>query len=211
VHATEINESLPKRDEKRWFTPDECKLLLKHAEGKRVHGPLLAGLLLGLRVGEVSGLKWEDIDFNAGVVRIRRQVQRHGGSLQVELPKSRAGSTDLPLPIAFERLLREHPNDSEWLFPNSLGKPWEPTAIYRAFMSVCKDAGLLGLPGKQNPCFHSLRTTYVTLGNRAAVSVKAKQAAARHSSYDVTLDVYTQLMDDELRSLSQHVEQMITE
>lgn len=209
VCATEVKESLPRAQEKRWFDPAECKALLKAAEGKRVYGPILTGLLLGLRVGEVAGLKWEDIDFEAGIVKVRRQVQRYNGKLREELPKSRSGITDLPLPRALERYLREHPTDSVYLFPNVSGGAWEPATIYREMMACCKAAKLLDVKGKPNPCFHSLRTTYVTLGNRAAVSIKAKQAAARHSTYDVTLDVYTQLMDDELRTLTDHIENAI--
>src|SRR5207248_5063687 len=80
------------RLEPRVLTPQEARRLLDAARGDRLEALYSVALALGLRQGEALGLKWSDIDMDAGVLRIRRAAQRvpHQGSQLVETKTARS-------------------------------------------------------------------------------------------------------------------------
>jgi integrase len=65
-------------------------------------------VLYGLRRGEVLGLRWQDIDTTAAVVRVRQQLQRLSDGLHLGPVKTAAGSRDLPLVGLAERVLKDY-------------------------------------------------------------------------------------------------------
>ena len=68
----------------------------------------LVGLALGLRQGEALGL-WEDIALDAGLLRVRRALQRQrGGGLVFTDPKTQRSKRTLPLPVPLLTALRDH-------------------------------------------------------------------------------------------------------
>jgi integrase len=71
----------------------EAQRLIKAAEGDRMQARWLVGLALGLRQGEALGLWWDDLDLDAGLLRVRRALQRRrGGGLVFTEPKTSAAS-----------------------------------------------------------------------------------------------------------------------
>jgi integrase len=126
-------------------------------------------LLYGLRRGEVLGLSWRDVDQDQGVIRIRQQLIRAGGRLQLGPVKTSAGRRDLPLlGLADEVLIdqarmRVLGNGSpEWagqelVFTTRSGNPVEPRNLARSFERL-RDAG-----GLRSIRLHDLRHTTATL------------------------------------------------
>ena len=114
-------------------------------------------LLYGMRRGEVLGLRWEDVDTDTGVIRVRQQIQRIQGQLHIGPVKTRAGSRDLPLiGLAKDALgTRRQAQDADraslgrcWtdtglVFTTRTGRPVEPRNLVRSFMRH--------LPGRQDP------------------------------------------------------------
>ena len=96
------------RSPKPWSDAD-CAVYLRALLGHKHQLALTLALLLGLRRGEVCGLRWEDIDFKEGVIHIRNQRQRLASGALVDLtPKSESSIRDLPIPETLQKLLRAH-------------------------------------------------------------------------------------------------------
>jgi integrase len=188
--------------EKRILTSDEIAKVLGGAGSFR---PLVAVFLFaGLRFGEALGLTWQDIDYDAGFIRVRRQLDRT--RKYVEL-KTNAGSRDVVLAPQLAKLLKEHRlasrykamADPVFSAPDGRGRDRRSTArgIERALERAgLADAGI-------SP--HSFRHTFASM-----LIVQLKLDPARvaaqlgHASPSITLKVYTHLFEqarhaDELR------------
>jgi integrase len=140
-------------------------------------------LALGLRRGEALGLRWIDLDWNAGSVQIRRQVQVVKMKVVVsEYTKTDAGRRVLPLAPALLARLRAHEQnqqeeralrgaawtDHELIFPSESGLPMQPTNLHRHYQGVLASAGLSDVR------IHDLRHTCATLlGERTSDRVIA--------------------------------------
>jgi integrase len=123
----------PGRIEEREVVPitvGDAQSILAVARGRRNGARWPVALSLGLRQGEALGLCWEDVDWEAGTLRVRRVIQRvawkhgcknlscglkahrcprrHGGGLAIMEPKSRAGRRTISLPANLVSSLRDH-------------------------------------------------------------------------------------------------------
>jgi integrase len=82
--------------------------LLIAAAGHRLEALFTVALGLGLREGEILGLRWVDLDFTQHSLRIVQTVQRLPGRLSLETPKTERSARLLPLPMFMERALAHH-------------------------------------------------------------------------------------------------------
>lgn len=104
-------------------------------------------LTLGLRCGELCGLKWEDFDEENGTLQIRRTVhKRVKGELYIGEPKTGKGIRKIILPASTAALLRERKKTTrtEWIFPQPtvLEEPTNPASAYNRMKTILKDEGL---------------------------------------------------------------------
>ena len=67
---------------------DQARDLLTHVKGHRLEALITVALSTGLRQGELLGLGWDDVDLDAGTIRVRHALQRVGGRLVLVEPKS---------------------------------------------------------------------------------------------------------------------------
>jgi integrase len=163
---------------------------------------------LGLRRGELLGLRWEDLDLDRGTLTVAKTVQRVGGRLLVDDTKSEASDATVPLPKITRRELLAHRDrqDKErieagedvWqehglVSPTSVGTPIEPRSLNRHFDGI-RTRG--GLPGVR---LHDLRHTVVTLLLELGTPPHVVQAIARHADLDVTLGIYAHTNLDAMR------------
>jgi integrase len=97
------------RLEAKILTPEEARGLLEILRGNRLEALYSVALALGLRQGEALGLKWVDVDLDAGILRVRRAAQRipHCGTQLVEMKTARSRRT-LVLPPVVISALRAH-------------------------------------------------------------------------------------------------------
>lgn len=72
-----------KRKEIRPLTPEQAKTLLEAARGDRLEALYLLALNTGLRQGELLALKWENVELEDAVLRVRRTLTRTGGKVDV--------------------------------------------------------------------------------------------------------------------------------
>lgn len=193
------------RREMRALTGAEVgRLLTATADGQ--HGPLLAVAVgCGLRLGELLGLRWTDIDLNGRSLVVRRSlVKAAGGGYELAEPKTARSRRTVMLPgVAIDALKRQKARqavaklaagtawqDRERLaFTDVLGRPHRPDAVSAAFRSI---AQRLRLPVR----LHDLRHTAASMMLAQGVPLKVVSEALGHSSIAITADVYAHVTPD---------------
>ena len=119
---------------------------------------LYLDLATGLRRGELLGLKWTDVDFDRGVLKIQRAISRQNGKV-VEAPlKTKNAYRTLPLSadaISVLKMQKCKVGNSKWAFPSPSGGPMSPDSVLHMLQRVLKRAGLPRIR------FHDLRHPYV--------------------------------------------------
>jgi len=176
------------RKEMPVLDPVQSLRLLELVRDTRLEGPVTIALTTGLRLGEVLGLRWEDVDLAGRTIRVAQQLRRvPGEGLVFSEPKSRTSRRMVALTeigvVALERQ-RERAPQSELVFPNSVGKPWEPRAVTTAFDRLIRDSGLPRIT------FHGLRHSAATLLLHLHVPPKIVQEILGHTSIAITSDLY---------------------
>jgi len=176
----------------------QAQRLLETVKPTRWHSLYVLALMLGLRRGEILGLRWSDIDLRASRLTVRQNLVRAGGELRVQAPKTRRSRRTLPLPPPVVAALQQQRvrqaeerlaagsswADNDLVFSTTLGTPIEPRNLTRHFYSV---RGRAGLPDIR---FHDLRHTCLTLLLSLGTPPHIAQAIAGHSHVDVTMMIY---------------------
>lgn len=154
-------------------------------------------IVSGLRRGELFALRWQDIDEHARVLTVREAV--YDGTF--DAPKTEAGLRQIPLSAAALQLINEWKHHAGKTTPDALvfstrtGKAISPNNVLRrAIFPACK---ALELP---NATWLTFRRTYASWSHDKGVPVKVVAKLMGHTNADVTLNVYTQVMDDSLRT-----------
>ena len=147
-------------------------------------------LTTGLRLGEICGLKWSDLDEEAGRLTVRRSVKKGpGGALEIGETKTEKGTRSILLPASTLRLLRERRAAAvtEWIFPSPLHpeEPVSPSSAYNRLKKILRDAKLPDLR------FHDLRHTFATHALTSGVDPKTLSGILGHTNASFTLDTYT--------------------
>ena len=191
------------------LSPEQIKALLD----KLVDLPktaVLLGASTGLRVGELLGLKWEDVDFETLVLRVTRDVVKQ----RIERCKTEASRK--PVAIGADvaeilwawRMRCAYNEPTDWVFasPAVKGKqPYWPSSIYRVYIRPA-----LGEMGITEPVgWHTLRHSLGTLMKANGEDLKTIQETLRHANFKVTMDVYTQAVMDVKRSAHTRVVRQI--
>lgn len=161
------------------------------------HGPMvLLGVVLGLRWGEVAGLRVGRLDFLRGTLAVAEQVTRgHGGAPVAGPPKSEAGRRTLAVPAPLMGILSDHlaardltgADPDAYVFATAAGGPLHYSNWRRrVWVPATETAGLPGLT------FHDLRRANATALVADGVDLKTAQTRLGHSDPRLTLAVYAQ-------------------
>ena len=96
--------------------PDEARSFIEAVRGERLEGLYCSTVTLGLRRGEVLGLEWQDIDFDAGTVHVRASLQRVNGKLELSETKTHGSRGRFRFSISsrehFARIARGNPKST---------------------------------------------------------------------------------------------------
>ncbi|HET6359168.1 site-specific integrase, partial [Streptomyces sp.] len=148
----------PPRVKQREIWPwslEETLTFLEAARRDPLYAAFVLAVAMGLRRGELVGLRWSDVDLDNRVLHVRQQTQRRRGSLYDDDPKSRRRRV-VPMPALCIAPLRWHRlrqreaftrtgvawSESGYIFATRNGRPVEPRNVYRSFTRVAADAGL---------------------------------------------------------------------
>lgn len=154
----------------------------------RTNMAILLCLFTGLRIGEVCGLKWEDIDFGENTLFVNRTVQRisrNGKSTVITgTPKSRTSVRIVPIPDFMMKVLKKYKSfPNLYIITNSI-KPTEPRTMQNRFKAVLKACQLRSVN------FHLLRHTYATVCIEKGFDPKALSELLGHADASITLNRY---------------------
>jgi integrase len=194
----------PQRRRQRVLGRAEIERLLG-ACAQRDRLMLATVLYTGLRISEMLGLVWDDVDFRAGVIHVRAQLSRahRGAPAQRVAPKTPASVRDVPLVPQLARLLSAHrqrtrfAEGEHWVFATARGTPYGHRNVSRRALGRAAHRAGLNDDGWPPLRFHDLRQTFashliIDLGlDPAQVS-----RILGHARITITLDIYTHLFED---------------
>ena len=167
----------------------------------------LLELATGLRRGEVLALRWDDLDFETGVLHIKRQVYRANGKLVVSAPKTKAALRTIILPPVLAGVLEEYRQqvDSRWMFPSPSKEdsPLDPATVRKRLHTILEHAGC------RKVRFHDLRHLFVTTALENGMDVKTLSTIIGHVSAKTTLNVYTHVTDAMRQTAAAKIDQGI--
>lgn len=154
---------------------------------------LLLCLYTGLRVGEVSGLKWEDIDFNTKSLEIKRTIQRIKNSnrnihsktiLIASTPKSETSNRVIPIPDFLIEMLKEFKTENRFYLLSNSDKLYDPRLFESFYARIIEKCNIT-----YNK-FHTLRHTFATRSIESKMDIKTLSEILGHSSIEITLKLY---------------------
>jgi len=187
---------LPKMEKKeaRLLTLQEQKAVEQVAKEDRNGFAILLASYTGLRVGEICGLTWEDVDLKNGMLHVSRTIRRiqcHDPAAETKTilitgsTKSDRSRRTIPLPSCILKLFGEHKKTAagEYVF-SCQGHPLEPRILQYRFKALLKKAGLADIN------FHALRHTFATRCMELCFDIKTLSEILGHASAKMTLDRY---------------------
>ncbi|WP_030547704.1 tyrosine recombinase XerC [Streptomyces albus] len=196
----------PSYDTGKGLSVADARLLLRESVEDRLHALYVLALVLGMRRGELLGLRWDAVDFDRETLTIERALQRVGGELRLVRPKTLASVRTVPLPPLVVKALGEHCERQAqeraaagmgWkehglIFTSRIGTPLEPDNLRRSWDPLRKRLGL-------EIRFHDLRHSAVSLLLDLGVPPHIVRQIVGHSDIGVTMKVYAHASLDEQR------------
>lgn len=200
----------------RALTIDEQKLFLKTIKGTGNYNQYALLLQTGLRTGELTGLRWEDVDFEKRVLHIRRTMEyRHAtGEWKIGDPKTKNSVRDVPLTQeAIDILKRQKEkltsmNIISTEFPDNIflrkdGTPEKNSTYDSKLFYYCDKAGI------ERFSMHVLRHTFATRCIESGMRPKTLQMILGHSNIGVTMNLYVHVTDEEKAKEVRNIEKKL--
>lgn len=210
----------PKMDteEMQTWSPEEVAIAIEHlADDPRFGALWRLALTTGMRVGELVGLRWADIDLDRGLLSVRQAVARgEYGEYQIDTPKTARGRRSISISPADVQALKRHRaaqneerlraaewEDNDLVFCNGRGRILRSTPIDRAFRRLTKETGL------QKIRFHDMRHTSATLMMFNQTNPKVAAERMGHSSTRILLDRYSHVIPTMQEDAAAKIEDLI--
>lgn len=195
---------------KPWSVVEASQFLADGAaRGDHLFAAWMLVLCLGLRRGEVLGLTWKSVDFEAGEIYVDHQIQRASREILHRETKTEDSDDFLPLPdvcrtaLVMRRAQQEADRKAAgdlWqdehglIFTTKYGTPIEPGNLTRMFALRARRAGLRMIP------LRNTRHTCSSLLVALKVHPKVAQRILRHSQIAMTMEVYAEASEDQVRA-----------
>jgi integrase len=201
--AAPVKPPQPRREEIQPLNREQVRALFEAASGDRLETLYIVAVTAGLRRGELQGLKWDDLDLEAGTLQVRRTLSEPKGGYIFEAPKSGKGRS-IRLTRRATAALRSHRKrqleermklaglwtDHGLVFTSGVGTPLLGGNLNRSFKATLRRAGLPEVR------FHDLRHTCATLLLKQGVNPKFVQELLGHADITLTLNVYSHVLPD---------------
>jgi integrase len=207
--AGEVPSPRYERREFEPLVPDEARTLLAAAADDRLHAVYVLALVLGMRRGEILGLRWSVVDLDRATLRVQASLQRVGPQLVLTSPKTKRSRRTIPLPQAVVKVLDAHRDaqavervraevwaDDDLVFTASIGTAIEPRNLSRHFEA------LRGRAKVRRVRFHDLRHSCASLLFELGVPLRMVMEILGHSQISTTSDIYTHVMPAQYREVA---------
>jgi integrase len=188
------------------LTRSEARTLIEAAESERLGTIYGLALASGAREGELLALRWGDVDWDRGAIKIRRTLQRTSGELSFTETKTASSRRTIPLGTSTMDALRRHQRvvQAEERLANGLPKASDDDLVFATELGTPVDAGnflrrthypLLKRAGLPRVRFHDLRHTAATLLLEAGVHVKVVAERMGHATPSLVMNTYGHVTD----------------
>ena len=206
-------------EERRVLTREEQRIFKEYAKNTLYYNAYCLVLETGLRVGEIGGLKWDDIDFDKKCLYVKRTILQEKGGFYFGKPKSRLSKRKVPLTNeaisilqaqkSLQNKLRIKSKDwhSEWdglVFTTINGNPVGSSTFRTMMIRIVKNINFdrqCSNPDSyeefEHIYMHSLRHTFATRCIENGVNPKALQKMLGHSTLSITMDLYVHVTDEQ--------------
>jgi integrase len=205
-----------RQEEVRPWSPEEAAKFLKAARQDRLYALFAVGVGLGLRRGELLGLRWSDVDLEQALIHVRQTAQRiNRQGMIFGPPKSARSKRDIPIPAVIAEVLREHFSRQEverqvpyWqdtglVFTSSIGTAVEPRNLARVLDSLIVQAGVRRIR------MHDLRHTCASLLLAQGVPARVVMDVLGHSQFGITMNLYSHVMPSALRDAADAIDRSL--
>ena len=198
---------------------DEVLRFLITAQESPYHTLYTLAIKTGMRKGELLALKWSDINWQSGTIRVQRQVQRiKGQGLIFRSPKTRAGRRTILLGEKTLEALRkqleqanllknlagDYWEEHDLIFPSTVGTPLGGSNLSKDFKAHLEKAGVKKIR------FHDLRHTAASLMLNHGVPVIVVSKILGHSKTSTTLDIYGHIIPVMQEVAAQIMDEIVT-
>jgi integrase len=191
---------------KEALTIPEQRAFVEMVRATKYGNQFLFALQTGLRVGEIIGLQWKDVNFKKRTVTVSRTMKywydKEDPGWLVGEPKTVHGYRTIPLTDEAIRILKSQREKNakipvigmEWrdqVFLGDNGQPPREMVYYHALTEMCKANGM------RSVTMHILRHTFATRCIEAGMIPKTLQKILGHSSINITMNLYVHITEDE--------------
>ena len=202
--AERVQPPKARKPKRRSYDDEQTKILLENlellsSEDIKYKVAIILTVFTGVRLGELMGLEWQDVDFKNGIISINRSSQYLADmGVFTKVPKTESSIREIAIPEFIVSLLEEYKlwyeeqksiygelwTNSDRLFVQADGKPMHPSTISKWFV---KYVGQIGLPVIN---FHGLRHTNASLLVAQNIDIAVISARLGHAQISTTLDFY---------------------
>ena len=208
-----------KRKEVTPWDAREASRFLLAIKGERLEALYTVALSLGLRRGEVLGLRWSDIDLEAETITIAQALARIGGKLQFTEPKSRRSRRTIPLHDGLVAALKAHRRrqseerlaaGSQWrdnglVFTTGIGTPLEPRALNADFERIVGN-----IEDLRRVRLHDLRHACASFMIAQGVHPRVVMELLGHSQISLTMNTYGHVVDEVRREVANQMDAILS-
>lgn len=202
--AERVQPPKARKPKRKSYDDEQTKILLENLEQLSIEDTkykvaIILTVFTGVRLGELMGLEWQDVDFKNGIISINRSSQYLSDmGVFTKVPKTESSIREIAIPEFIISLLGEYKlwyeeqksiygelwTNSDRLFVQSNGKPMHPSTISKWFV---KYVGQIGLPVIN---FHGLRHTNASLLVAQNIDIAIISARLGHAQISTTLNFY---------------------
>ena len=202
--AERVQPPKARKPKRKSYDDEQTKILLENlellsSEDIKYKVAIILTVFTGVRLGELMGLEWQDVDFKNGIISINRSSQYLADmGVFTKVPKTESSIREIAIPEFIISLLEEYKlwyeeqksiygelwMNSDRLFVQADGKPMHPSTISKWFV---KYVGQIGLPVIN---FHGLRHTNASLLVAQNIDIAVISARLGHAQISTTLDFY---------------------
>ena len=202
--AERVQSPKARKPKRKSYDDEQTKILLENLEKLSIEETkykvaIILTVFTGVRLGELMGLEWQDVDFKNGIISINRSSQYLSDmGVFTKTPKTESSIREIAIPEFIISLLEEYKlwyeeqksiygelwTNSDRLFVQADGKPMHPSSISKWFVRY---VSTIGLPVIN---FHGLRHTNASLLVAQNVDIAVISARLGHAQISTTLDFY---------------------
>ncbi|SFF07255.1 Phage integrase family protein [Sulfitobacter brevis] len=162
-------------------------------------GYIIKAIFTGMRISELRGLTWDNVDFQSKVIRVDQRADEY---CEIGAPKSRAGVRSIPMAPTVSKISvawKDQAPDSSigLVFPNSVGKVQNYSNIYnRVFKPMLVDNGIVDDQGQSKFGIHALRHAAASLFIEQGwnpMEIQTLQTPRRHSKQSLAIPLKAEI------------------